>query len=48
MSSEAVSDGFTWIQWFCENFTVFCEVDESYIGALLARECCILVLLQLS
>ncbi len=27
---------YSWIQWHCENFPVFCEVDLPYIGQLAA------------
>ena len=34
--SDFTSDsegGLTWVQWFCENNAMFCEVDIAYIGA---------------
>lgn len=39
MSDSSGDQEFTWVAWFCTNFPVFCEVEESYIGVCAVCGC---------
>ena len=35
--SSGASEAFSWVQWLCDSYPVFCEVDDTFIGAVLSR-----------